>query len=68
MAASIKATKEVIYSWEGKDKKGKAVKGEMKASGDSFVSATPVSYTHLDVYKRQIVNISVKKIRKNHGF
>jgi len=40
MAANPKATKEVIYTWVGKDKKGKIVKGEMKASGESFVSAT----------------------------
>lgn len=57
MAASIKATKEVIYSWEGKDKKGKAVKGEMKASGDSFVSAT---------LRRQ--GITVTKIKKQSSF
>ncbi|MGZ8258517.1 MAG: type II secretion system F family protein, partial [Methylotenera sp.] len=40
MAVNAKATKEVTYSWEGKDKKGKAVKGEMRATGDSFVNAT----------------------------
>lgn len=57
MAAGIKATKEVIYSWEGKDKKGKAVKGEMKASGDSFVSAT---------LRRQ--GITVTKIKKQSNF
>ena len=57
MAASIKATKEVIYSWEGKDKKGKAIKGEMKASGDSFVSAT---------LRRQ--GITVTKIKKQSSF
>lgn len=40
MAANAKATKELTYSWEGKDKKGKLIKGEMKATGDSFVNAT----------------------------
>lgn len=40
MAANAKATKEVTYSWEGKDKKGKPIKGEMRAIGDSFVNAT----------------------------
>lgn len=40
MAANAKATKEVTYAWEGKDKKGKLIKGEMKASGESFVNAT----------------------------
>lgn len=57
MAAIAKATKEVIYSWEGKDKKGKVVKGEMKASGDSFVSAT---------LRRQ--GITVTKVKKQSAF
>ena len=37
---AAKETKEVTYAWEGTDKKGKRVKGEMKASGESFVKAT----------------------------
>ncbi len=53
MAATAKATKEATYSWEGKDKKGKSIKGEMKATGDSFVSAT---------LRRQ--GITVTKIKK----
>ncbi|MDO9052196.1 MAG: type II secretion system F family protein [Methylotenera sp.] len=57
MAAAIKATKEVTYAWEGIDKKGKRVKGEMKASGESFVSAT---------LRRQ--GITVKKVKKQSGF
>ncbi|MGB2833697.1 MAG: type II secretion system F family protein [Methylotenera sp.] len=57
MAVNAKATKEVIYAWEGKDKKGKAVKGEMKASGDSFVNAT---------LRRQ--GITVTKVKKQSGF
>ena len=32
--------KEAIYSWEGKDKSGKTVKGEMRAGGEALVSAT----------------------------
>lgn len=57
MAVVAKATKEVIYSWEGKDKKGKIVKGEMKASGDSFVNAT---------LRRQ--GITVTKVKKQSAF
>ena len=57
MAANIKATKEVTYSWEGKDKKGKTVKGEIRATGDSFVSAT---------LRRQ--GITVTKIKKQSNF
>src|SRR5450830_1982731 len=57
MAVNIKATKEVTYSWEGKHKKGKAVKGEMRAAGDSFVNAT---------LRRQ--GIIVTKVKKQSGF
>jgi type IV pilus assembly protein PilC len=57
MAANIKATKEVTYTWEGKDKKGKTVKGEMRAAGDSFVNAT---------LRRQ--GITVTKVKKQSSF
>jgi type IV pilus assembly protein PilC len=57
MAANIKATKEVTYAWEGKDKKGKNVKGEMRATGESFVNAT---------LRRQ--GITVTKVKKQSGF
>lgn len=57
MAANNKATKEITYSWEGKDKKGKVVKGEMRAAGDSFVNAT---------LRRQ--GITVTKVKKQSGF
>jgi len=55
MAAS--ASKQVTYVWEGKDKKGKAVKGEMRANGDSFVKAT---------LRRQGINVT--KVKKQSGF
>jgi type IV pilus assembly protein PilC len=32
--------KEVIFSWEGKDKAGKTIKGELRAGGEALVSAT----------------------------
>jgi type IV pilus assembly protein PilC len=57
MAANIKATKEVTYSWEGKDKKGKAIKGEIRATGESFVNAT---------LRRQ--GITVTKVKKQSSF
>lgn len=38
MAAST--SKQNVYLWEGKDKKGKVLKGEMRSNGDSFVKAT----------------------------
>ncbi|PKO52159.1 MAG: type II secretion system protein F [Betaproteobacteria bacterium HGW-Betaproteobacteria-20] len=57
MAANTKATKELTYSWEGKDKKGKLIKGEMRATGDSFVNAT---------LRRQ--GITVTKVKKQSSF
>ena len=47
-------TKEHPYSWEGKDKSGKIVKGEMRGAGEATVSA------HL---RRQ--GITVTKIKKS---
>ena len=55
MAAS--ASKQITYVWEGKDKKGKVVKGEMRAAGDSFVNAT---------LRRQ--GITVTKVKKQSSF
>jgi len=46
--------KEIQYSWEGKDKTGKVVKGEMRGAGEASVSA------HL---RRQ--GIQVTKIKKS---
>ncbi len=57
MAVAPKAekAKEYSYHWEGKDKTGKLVKGEMRAPGEATVSA------HL---RRQGINVSkVKKLR-----
>ena len=51
------ASKQITYLWEGKDKKGKVIKGEMRAAGDSFVSAT---------LRRQ--GITVTKVKKQSSF
>ncbi|MGZ5780806.1 MAG: type II secretion system F family protein, partial [Burkholderiaceae bacterium] len=32
--------KEAIFAWEGKDKMGKKVQGELRANGEAVVSAT----------------------------
>ena len=56
MATAAK-TKEINFFWEGTDKKGKYVKGEMKAQGESFVNAT---------LRRQ--GIKVAKIKKESVF
>ena len=50
---AAQASKEVTYAWEGTDKKGKKIKGEVKASGEAFVNAT---------LRRQ--GITVTKIKK----
>jgi type IV pilus assembly protein PilC len=34
------APKEVVYAWEGKDKSGKAVRGELRAGGEAIVNVT----------------------------
>ncbi len=54
-ATADKKAKEVSYSWEGKDKSGKIVKGEMRAAGTIVVSS---------MLRRQGVNATkIKKIR-----
>jgi type IV pilus assembly protein PilC len=55
MAAS--ATKQITYLWEGKDKKGKVLKGEMRAAGEAVVNAT---------LRRQ--GITVTKVKKQSAF
>jgi type IV pilus assembly protein PilC len=60
-AAAIKrdAIKEFNFTWEGKDKTGKAVKGEMRAQGEAVVNAT---------LRRQGVLVSkIKKQRAGSG-
>ena len=52
-AAAAKGPKEIIFAWEGKDKAGKVIRGEMRAGGEAVVSAT---------LRRQ--GILVTKVRK----
>jgi len=44
MATSSKAgsaqVKEIVYAWEGKDKSGKTVRGELRAGGEAVVNVT----------------------------
>lgn len=54
---AAKATKEITFAWEGTDKKGKRIKGEMKATGEAFVNAT---------LRRQGINVT--KVKKQTGF
>ncbi len=39
-AALSKNAKEMIFEWEGKDKNGKVVRGEMRAGGEAVVNAS----------------------------
>ena len=52
-AALAKSSKEAIFEWEGKDKNGRVVRGEIRAGGEAVVSAS---------LRRQ--GILVNKIRK----
>ncbi len=52
-AAAAKGPKEIIFTWEGKDKAGKIIRGEMRAGGEAVVNAT---------LRRQ--GIFVTKVRK----
>jgi type IV pilus assembly protein PilC len=52
-AALAKSSRDAIFEWEGKDKNGKVVRGEIRAGGEAVVSAS---------LRRQ--GILVNKIRK----
>lgn len=56
--ASAKDLKEVVFEWEGKDKNGKLVRGEMRAAGQSVVNAT---------LRRQGILVSKVKKRRTSG-
>jgi type IV pilus assembly protein PilC len=58
VAAKDQKSKDFTYAWEGKDKTGKLVKGEMRAPGEASVSA------HL---RRQGVNVTKIKRQRNKG-
>ena len=60
MAIAVKnqKAKDFTFVWEGKDKTGKMVKGEMRAPGEAIVSA------HL---RRQGINVTKIKRQRNKG-
>ncbi|RYE63204.1 MAG: type II secretion system F family protein, partial [Oxalobacteraceae bacterium] len=39
-ATAAKGIKDFVFEWEGKDRNGKIVKGELRAGGEAMVSAT----------------------------
>ncbi|TSE30106.1 type II secretion system F family protein [Tepidimonas charontis] len=53
MATATRANKEYVFEWEGKDRNGKAVKGELRAAGEAQVQAQ---------LRRQ--GIAVQKVKK----
>ncbi len=57
-ATLAKNTKETIFEWEGKDKNGKIVRGEMRAGGESVVNAS---------LRRQGILITKVKKRRTSG-
>ena len=58
-AKSPKDAKAFNYTWEGKDRAGKSVKGEMRASGENIVIAT--------LRRQGIANPKVKKQSRGGG-
>ncbi len=57
--ATAKGPKDFTFLWEGKDKAGKVVRGEMKAPGDAVVNAT--------LRRQGILVTKVKKQRIGRG-
>jgi type IV pilus assembly protein PilC len=57
-AAAAKSIKELVFEWEGKDKNGKIVRGEMRAGGEAMVGAS---------LRRQGILISKVKKRRLSG-
>jgi type IV pilus assembly protein PilC len=55
-AAAAKGVKEFVFEWEGKDRNGKTVRGELRAGGEAMVSAA---------LRRQ--GILVNKIKKRRS-
>jgi type IV pilus assembly protein PilC len=58
-ATAVKGPKEATYVWEGKDKAGKIIRGEMRAGGESVVNAT--------LRRQGILVTKVKKQRLRGG-
>ena len=58
-AAAAKGPKDATYVWEGKDKAGKVIRGEMRAGGESVVNAT--------LRRQGILVTKVKKQRLGGG-
>src|SRR4249920_700142 len=58
-ARGLKNVKETVYEWEGRDKNGKIMRGEMRAGGEAMVSAS--------LRRQGILVTRVKKRRMSGG-
>jgi len=58
-ALAAKNFKDLVFEWEGKDKNGKIVRGEMRAGGEAMVSAS--------LRRQGILTTKVKKRRMSGG-
>jgi type IV pilus assembly protein PilC len=57
-ATAAKGVKDFVFEWEGKDRNGKIVKGELRAGGEAMVSAT---------LRRQGILVNKVKKRRSSG-
>jgi type IV pilus assembly protein PilC len=57
-SAAARSEKEIIFEWEGKDKNGKMVRGEIRAGGEAVVSAS---------LRRQGILVNKIKKRRTSG-
>jgi type IV pilus assembly protein PilC len=58
-AAAAKSIKDIVFEYEGKDKNGKLVRGEMRAGGEAMVSAS--------LRRQGILTTKIKKRRMGGG-
>jgi type IV pilus assembly protein PilC len=58
-ARGLKSVKEIVFEWEGRDKNGKIMRGEMRAGGEAMVSAS--------LRRQGILVTKVKKRRMSGG-
>ena len=59
MAAAIKGIQEFVFEWEGKDRGGKQVKGEIRAAGENQVKAA--------LRRQGVLPVKIKKRRMRSG-
>jgi type IV pilus assembly protein PilC len=58
-ATAAKGVKELVFEWEGKDRNGRVVRGEMRAGGESMVNAS--------LRRQGILITKIKKRRMSGG-